>query len=199
MGAVLIMGDHLKTGLIGAGVFASYHASKIESSDTATFSGIYDPDHDRAGALADKHATVSLDSLDGLLEHSDAVIIAAPASYHFELGNKALEADCHVLMEKPLALTGASARELTNLADKKQLILQVGHQERLVCQALGLFGIGEVPRSVEIVRAGPPPQKGRTMDISVIWDLMIHDIDLMHALISGDLLEVKCTGRAELG
>ena len=193
------MEERLKTGLVGAGVFAGYHASKIHASEITDFSGIYDPDFPRASGLAEKHGAVSFPSLDELLAASGAVIVASPASTHYELGKRALEAGCHVLMEKPLALTGAEAFQLAELSEDRGLVLQVGHQERLVCQALGLFDIKYTPSAIEIVRAGPPSPQGRAMDISVIWDLMIHDIDLVHALVSGEVSEPNCTGRAELG
>ena len=193
------MEERLKTGLVGAGVFAGYHASKIQASEVTDFSGVYDPDFARAAALAEKHGAGSFASLDGLLEASGAVIVASPASTHYETGKRALDAGCHVLMEKPLALTGAQAFQLAELSEDRGLVLQVGHQERLVCGALGLFDISEVPVSIEIVRAGPPSPQGRAMDTSVIWDLMIHDIDLVHALVGGEVSAPNCTGRAELG
>ena len=193
------MEERLKTGLVGAGVFAGYHASKIQTSEVTDFSGVYDPDFARAAALAEKHGAVSFASLDELLEASGAVIVASPASTHYETGKRALDAGCHVLMEKPLAETGAQAFQLAELSEDRGLVLQVGHQERLVCRALGLFDISEVPVSIEIVRAGPAPQQGRAMDTSVIWDLMIHDIDLVHALVGGEVSAPNCTGRAELG
>ncbi len=193
------MEERLKTGLVGAGVFAGYHASKIQASEVTDFSGVYDPDFARAAALAEKHGAVSFASLDELLEASGAVIVASPASTHYETGKRALDAGCHVLMEKPLALTGARAFQLAELSEDRGLVLQVGHQERLVCHALGLFDIKDTPSAIEIVRAGPPSPQGRAMDISVIWDLMIHDIDLVHALVSGEVSAPNCIGRAELG
>jgi len=192
------MKERLKTGLVGAGVFASYHGAKIHASTVTDFSGICDRAHNRGIELAKKYATTVFDTLDKLLDASDAIIIASPAHTHFALGKQALEAGCHVLLEKPLALSVEEAKVLADLADEKGLILQVGHQERLVCKALGLFEIPERPVSIEIARVGPPPQDGRSMDVSVIWDLMIHDIDLVHALVAGDIHDAQCKGRTEL-
>lgn len=191
--------QRLKTGLVGAGVFAGYHASKIHASEITDFAGVHDRHAERSRALVTKYGGRVFDDLNDVLEASEAVIVASPAPSHYEIGMRALEAGCHLLMEKPLALSANEAMEIVELAESKGLVLQVGHQERLVCRALGLFDISEVPVSIEIVRAGPAPQQGRAMDISVIWDLMIHDIDLVHALVSGEVSAPNCTGRAELG
>lgn len=189
----------LKVGLIGAGVFGSYHADKISCAETVENAGIYDPDTARASVLAARYGAPVLTDLDALLRASDAVIIAAPAGTHAALARAALENDCHVLVEKPLALSAPDAHEIAALATERDLILQVGHQERLVCAALGLFEIAAPPKRIEITRAGPPPPSGRTMDVSVIWDLMIHDIDLVNRLFGGEVEITGCEGRRELG
>lgn len=193
------MPGFVRVGLIGAGKFGGYHAGKIAGSQSAAFSGIFDMDVARATALAEAHDVSVFKSADDLFEASDAVIIASPAQSHFEVCKAALEAGCHVLVEKPLALRGDAARELVALAGRTGKVLQVGHQERLVCEALGLLAIQETPFSIEIMRAGPPPKDGRAMDVSVIWDLMIHDIDLVHMLAGPRANQMACEGEARLG
>lgn len=189
----------VRAGLIGAGKFGGYHAGKIAGSEAVEFSGIFDMDAARATALADANGTTTFQSAETLFAASDAVIIAVPARSHFALCKAALEANCHVLVEKPLAMTDSEARQLIDLAKRSGRVLQVGHQERLVCQALGLLAISDVPDSIEIMRAGPPPKDGRAMDVSVIWDLMIHDIDLVHMLAEGRSQQMACQGEAQLG
>lgn len=173
----------LKVGLIGAGVFGGYHASKISGSAKAVFSGLFDPDPARAVSLANANQARVFESAEALFEASDAIIVACPATYHELHVANALEAGCHVLVEKPLALSGDPAFELAQTADSKGLVLQVGHQERLVLQAMGFFDIEEAPLSLEAVREGPPAPDGRAGDVSVIWDLMIHDLDMAARLI----------------
>lgn len=185
----------LKTGLIGAGVFGGYHAGKIAGSDRTEFVGVFDPDSARCEALADKHAVKGFDSQPALLEACEAVLVACPAKYHEAVVRDALDAGCHVMVEKPLALTGHAADEMAKQADEAGLVLQVGHQERFVLDAMGLFDIPETPSQIETVRNGPPAPNGRAEDVSVIWDLMIHDLDMVHKLMGG-ALSVEATGKS---
>ncbi|MGB3626204.1 MAG: Gfo/Idh/MocA family oxidoreductase, partial [Henriciella sp.] len=113
----------------------------------------------------------------------DAVLVACPAVYHKTVVENALKAGLHVLVEKPLALTGEDALALADVAEEKSLVLQVGHQERLVLEAMGFFDISEQPQSIEAVREGPPTPDGRAGDVSVIWDLMTHDLDMTARLM----------------
>lgn len=173
----------LRTGLVGAGVFGGYHAGKIAEASETAFVGVFDADASRAGELAGKYGVTAFGAADVMFDACDAVIIACPATWHAEMVRGALSRDCHVLVEKPLALTGAEAGELAAMADDKKLVLQVGHQERLVVGAMGLFDIPEKPIAIEAVREGPPAPGGRAGDVSVIFDLMIHDLDLVAKLL----------------
>ena len=184
----------LKVGLVGAGVFGGYHANKLAAYSAATFIGVFDPDARRCAALAAAHHTSAYDDAASLFAACDAIMVACPAIYHEQVVRAALEANCHVLVEKPLALTGAAAKQLADLADTKRLILQVGHQERFVLAAMGLFDIAERPIKIEATRMSPPAPDGRAGDVSVIWDLMIHDLDMVGKLM-GDPVTVSSTGK----
>lgn len=186
---------NLKTGLIGAGVFGGYHAGKIAASERTDFVGLFDPDQSRCADLASTHEVEAFASQDALFAAVDAVIVACPATYHEAVVRSALQAGCHVMVEKPLALTGHAADELATLADEASLVLQVGHQERFVMAAMGLFDIPEAPTRIEAWRMGPPAPDGRAGDVSVIWDLMTHDLDLVGKLM-GPALSVEATGRS---
>lgn len=185
----------LKTGLIGAGVFGGYHAGKIAGSDRTEFVGLFDPDQARCAALAEKHGVRAFMSQADLLAEIDAVIVACPAIYHEAAVDAALSAATHVMVEKPLALTGHAADQLAAKADAADLVLQVGHQERFVLEAMGLFDIPEAPTQIEAWRMGPPAPDGRAGDVSVIWDLMTHDLDMVGKLM-GPALSVEATGRS---
>lgn len=185
---------NLSVGLIGAGVFGGYHGGKIAASSHAKFSCIFDPDTVRAQELADKYGILVAGDLGDLFSQCDAVMIASPALYHEDLVAQALRAGRHVMVEKPLALTKSTADALVDLAAANNVILQVGHQERFVLAAMGLFDIAERPTRIECWRMGPAAPNGRATDVSVVWDLMIHDLDMVARLL-GAPDQVDATGR----
>ena len=174
------MSEQLKIGLIGAGVFASYHANKLSDHKRVSFTGVVDASGKRASFLAAKHGVANL-PLPELLEASDAVVIAAPAIAHQSLAVQAMEAGCHCLIEKPLAISVEDAAAITALATSKSLTVQVGHQERMVLRAIGLDRVKERALKIEAVRHSPFSMRGT--DTSVTFDLMTHDIDLCTALM----------------
>ena len=108
-----------------------------------------------------------------------------------------LNSGAHVLVEKPIATTAGEAEHLIALARSRGLVLTVGHQERYVLARSGLFQITQTPAFVDCVREGP--WTGRGTDVSVVLDLMIHDLDLVHSLIPGDIAEITAQGRSVYG
>ena len=184
------MADRLKIGLIGAGVFAGYHANKLAVHQRVTFAGIMDLDRAIAQQLADQHKVEAI-SLDEVLERSDAVVIASPATTHGVIAVQALQAGCHCLIEKPLTISAHEADEIIRLAAFKNLTVQVGHQERLVLRAIGLEEAPERPIKIEAVRDSPYSTRGT--DTSVTMDLMTHDIDLCTALFGAAPDAVKAS------
>ncbi len=187
--------SRLKVGVAGAGVFGTYHAQKAAASARADLTGIFDVDLARAERVAATYGARAYDDYRVFLSVCDAVVIAVPATWHEPLARDAIEAHCHVLVEKPLALTSAAARELADEAAARGRILQVGHQERFVAMAMGVLAIQETPRLIESVRSGPPAPGGRAGDVSVIWDLMIHDLDLAAMMLGRDFVRVEASGR----
>ncbi len=185
----------LKVGVAGAGVFGNYHAQKAAASVKTDLIGIYDIDLPRAAGIAAKFGAKGFDDYKAFLDACDAVVIAVPATWHEPLARQAIEAQKHVLCEKPLALTGVAARFLADEAAAHGRILQVGHQERFVARAMGVLAIEETPLLLESVRAGPPAPDNRAGDVSVIWDLMIHDLDLAAMMLGNAFTGVSATGR----
>jgi predicted dehydrogenase len=181
----------LRVGLIGAGHFGRFHALKLAAASRAELAGIYDPNAERAQAVAwETGGTVR--ELPELLAISDAVIIAAPAEFHFELAAMALRASKHVLVEKPIAATLEQAAALGALAKDAGLVLQVGHLERFSAAYGAVIGRMGKPLYIEAVRIAP--FKPRGTDVSVILDLMIHDLDLILALIAAPIDHVDAVG-----
>lgn len=185
------MNKALQVGLIGAGHFGRYHALKLAGASRATLVGLADTNPARAREVA-WEAGCPVKTVDELLTEAEAVIIAAPAEFHYEHAARALKAGRHVLVEKPIAATLEQADELISLARQMGVVLQVGHLERFsaahgaVSQRMGR------PLYIEAVRIAP--FKPRGTDVSVILDLMIHDLDLILALADSEVISVDAVG-----
>lgn len=191
------MTDKIKTGLVGAGAFGANHARQLSQAEDSAFQGVFDNDLDRAEDMAARYGVRAFPTLDALIAATDALIIATPARTHGALAGVAVAAGRHVFVEKPLAATLAEADSLVAAAARAGVVLQAGHQERFVLEALGLFAAPEKPIMVESVREGP--FTGRGMDVSVTLDLMIHDLDLIAVLFGDKPISVAASGRAERG
>jgi predicted dehydrogenase len=182
----------LKAGVIGAGAFGGFHARKYASLGGVDLVGVFDPQPGAAQALAEAVGVRAFASLEELLSAVDVVTVASPAIYHAEGVLAALNAGRHVYVEKPLAVTLDDSDRILALADKLGLVVAVGHQERVVSQAMGLFDIPEQPLRLEAIRRGTPSQ--RNLDVSVTLDLMVHDIDLVLALTDAEPMAVEAQG-----
>ena len=183
----------LRIGVVGVGYFGRHHALKVAGSERAILAGVCDPDSERAKTIACEVGTQDMD-FSALLAASDAIVIAAPAEAHHELGVAALHAGKHVLMEKPMAATLTQADELFNLAVQKKLVFQVGHLERYSAAFGAMEGRLGAPLYVEATRIAPFKQRGT--DVSVILDLMIHDLDLVMSLVASEIESVDAVGAA---
>ncbi len=183
--------------MIGAGVFGRYHAAKYRTIAGIELQAIADPDAGaRTQAIADFHVPAVADWRE-LLGTVNLVSICSPAMTHAEIVRGFLNSGAHVLVEKPIATTAGEAEHLIALARSRGLVLTVGHQERYVLARSGLFQITQTPAFVDCVREGP--WTGRGTDVSVVLDLMIHDLDLVHSLIPGDIAEITAQGRSVYG
>ena len=189
------MAEVLRVGVVGAGVFGGYHANKYKQAEAVEFVGIYDLDKARAEALAAQHGVQAFggDELPSFLARIDAVTIATPAFAHAAVALKALEAGVHVYSEKPLAITIADGHAMVDLAAEKGLVLACGHQERAVFEAMGLYDVPERPLRLEAVRNGTAST--RNLDVSVVLDLMIHDLDLAQSLAGAGPGGMRATAR----
>ncbi len=185
--------SRLRVGLIGAGHFGRFHALKLREATRATLVGVFDHDPVRAHLVASEAQSVTL-TREALLAASDAVIIAAPAEAHFALAAEALRAGKHVLVEKPIAATLDEADQLAALARAAGLVLQVGHLERFSAAHGAVTARMGKPLYIEAVRVAP--FKPRGTDVSVILDLMIHDLDLILALVNQPIESVDAVGAA---
>lgn len=178
----------LKAGVAGAGVFGGYHAGKYADASDAELVGILDPDTARVSAAADKFGCAAYEDPAVFFEAIDVCTIAAPATYHYALAKQALAAGVHCLVEKPIAMQLDHADELIALAKAQGLVLQIGHQERYVFDAFGLLS-RPAPKEIHSRRLNS--FSGRAMDVSVTYDLMIHDLDLLSQIVNAPLIQVK--------
>lgn len=182
-----------RIGVAGAGVFGSYHASKIDGLDGAVLGGVFDTDCNRAEVLATKFKSAAFNDFTVFLDAVEAVVIATPAMTHFDLARQALASGKHILVEKPVATSPGAVGALSTLAASRNLIFQAGHQERYVCEATGLFSRDRAPQRIECVRH--VPFTGRCGDVSVVMDLMVHDLDIIKTLThSAEALNVSADG-----
>jgi len=182
----------LRAGVIGAGVFGGYHAAKWASFPGVRLAGVHDPHPDRAQALAERHGGEAFADLASLLDAVDLVSIAAPAHTHADLALRALEAGRPVYVEKPLAVEPGDADAIAAAAARTGLVVACGFLERAAFSALGLFDVPEAPLSMQAVRLGVA--SARNLDVSVVLDLMIHDLDLALALGRGEPFAVEGEG-----
>jgi predicted dehydrogenase len=190
------MAETLRGGVIGAGVFGGHHARKYVGAADAVLSGVYDPHHpDRAAALAMPLGARAFADLAEFLEAVDVVTVASPASVHVEGALAALAAGKSIYVEKPLAISLADADAIIAAAAKHGLVVACGHQERVVFQAMGLFDIPEQPLLLESIRHGPPSE--RSLDVSVVLDLMIHDLDLALSMSAAKPMAVEAQGAVD--
>jgi predicted dehydrogenase len=187
------MDRRARIGVAGVGHFGRYHALKVAASDRAVLAGVYDADPARAQAIGWETGAPALD-LPALIAACDALIIAAPAEAHHDLAVAALEAGRHVLVEKPIAATLEQADRLAALARQRGLVLQVGHLERFSAAHGAVSARMGRPLYIETTRIAP--FKPRGTDVSVILDLMIHDLDLVLALVESEIETVDAVGAA---
>ena len=184
--------DALRLGVVGAGHFGRYHAQKIAALDGARLVAVADVDADRAAAVADPLGADAVSDHRALIGHIDAVSVAVPAAAHYAVVKDFLDAGIHVLVEKPFTETVATAQELTALAEAKGLVLQVGLIERFSDAFRAVAPRITRPLYIESIRVGPFSERGT--DVSVVLDLMIHDIDIILALVDAPVADIDAVG-----
>ncbi len=179
------MTTQLRYGVVGCGHLGGFHAEKAAGLPELDLVGVFDILPERAAAVAERAQSPVFASVAELLEQCEALSIVVPTEHHFEEGMRALEAGKHILLEKPIASTVAQAEQLTQLAADRDLVLQIGHIERFnpACAALKL--LPETPRFIEGHRLSQFNPRG--LDVAVIFDLMIHDIDLVLSLVKSEV------------
>jgi len=181
----------VETGVVGVGSMGDHHARIYAELGDTELVGVTDADDQAARETAARYGTVARDWED-LLDRVDAVSIAVPTEYHYDLARDCIERGIPVLVEKPFVERSARGRELLALAEENGVPVQVGHVERFnpAVDVLRRYVQGLDVIAVSARRCNPPPA-GRDIDDSAVLDLMIHDLDVLLSLVEGDVESVS--------
>jgi virulence factor len=170
--------DQINVGVVGVGRMGRNHCRVLSTIRSTRLIGVNDQDRDKAAEIADEFAVEAFDSPDQLMDEVDALIIATPTSSHFPLAERALEAGLDIFIEKPLAENEREARQIVDLAERSGAVVQVGHIERFNPAYRELKNL-LIPISVLAIDSRRLSAfVGSNTDVDVIFDLLIHDIDL---------------------
>jgi predicted dehydrogenase len=182
----------IRTGVVGVGHFGSLHAAKYAAEPTAELVAVADIDPRRASEVAARHGIFGTSELADLIGMVEAVSIAVPTTAHYEVARFFMDHGVHVLLEKPITSTIQQADDLIHRARSKKLVFQAGHLERFFIAETGLQADVSEPLYIETVRNAPFSTRG--LDVSVVLDLMIHDIDLIAFLVGAPVERVDAVG-----
>ena len=190
------MSELLKVAVIGVGHLGKWHAEKYANANECELVAVVDNVIENAESIASKYNTEALTDYRELLSRVDAVSLVVPTSLHYKIAREFLEAGIHCLIEKPVCETVEQAEILNEIAERKGLILQVGHIERFNSVMMGLEEHLHLPQFIESTRlAAFTP---RATDVSVILDLMIHDIDIILDLVDSPIRRISASGMSVL-
>ncbi len=184
--------DKVKVGIIGVGYLGTQHARILSYLEEAELIGVADIDFKKAMVIGNRHGVKYYENYENMLDEIDAGIVATPTSEHFAISRKLLKKEKSVLVEKPIAETVEQAEKLVAAADKKGLILQIGHLERFNPAVEALEDLISEPKFIEVQRLGS--FSARSLDIDVVLDLMIHDLDIIMALIKDEVKVIRSSG-----
>src|SRR5450432_1676052 len=184
----------LKVGIFGVGHLGKFHLNNWREIPAAELVGFYDPDDTVTGEVAEKYKLTRFEKAEQLMDACDAVDIIAPTPFHFALCESAIRKGKHVFVEKPLANSMDEARELVQLVKESNVKLQVGHVERFNPAFLALRSMPLNPLFIEVHRLAQFNPRGT--EVSVILDLMIHDIDIILNLVKSEVKFISASGVA---
>jgi predicted dehydrogenase len=184
----------LKVGVFGVGHLGKIHLNNWKEIEGVKLIGFFDPSQQVSKEVSDKFQLPYFDNAEQLMDACDLVDIVAPTTEHFEISKAAITKGKHVFVEKPLANTMDEARELLKLAKEANIKFQVGHVERFNPAFLALKGYSINPMFIEVHRLAQFNPRGT--DVSVILDLMIHDIDIILNLVNSNVKYISANGVA---
>ena len=182
----------LRVGVIGTGYLGKFHTEKYAQMDDVKLVGVVDIDKQKADEIAKKYGADSFLSHKEILDKVDAVSIVVPTIYHYDVAKDFLKKGVDVLIEKPMTTTLKEADDLLEFAESNNLIIQVGHLERFNPAVVALRGVVVDPMFIESHRLSFYKERGT--DVSVVLDLMIHDIDLISNFVRSGIKSIHASG-----
>lgn len=184
----------IKIGVLGAGHLGKIHIRLLKEIEAFELVGFFDPDPENAKKVSEEHGVKAFDSQDSLIAAVDAVDIVSPTLTHYDCAKIAMRNFKHVFIEKPVTATVEEAKKLINLAREAKVKAQVGHVERYNPAFLPLRDMEIRPMFIEGHRLAQWNPRGT--DVSVVHDLMIHDIDIILSLVKSEVKKVSASGVA---
>jgi predicted dehydrogenase len=178
--------------VVGAGHLGNYHLQKLSADPEAELVGLVEPHPERRAEMQARYRVPGAATLGDFRGRADAAVIASPTPSHLEVGLEALLLGWDVLIEKPLALTPSAGGKIVAAAQANGRFLQVGHTERFNPAVAAALAVADRPGYIVAERLGP--FSGRSADVDVVLDLMIHDLDIVALLVKAPLVEVRAVG-----
>lgn len=185
-------GNKIRVAVVGAGDFGRNHARVYRELAEAELAGVVDANPERAARLASEFSTKVFPNLESLAGRVDAASVAVPTVEHARVGCRLIELGIDVLVEKPMAASVVEADQLLDAASRAGLILQVGHLERFNPAVVAVMPVLNHPLYFEVHRLGVFTP--RSLDVDVVYDVMIHDLDILLALVDAPVVDVKAIG-----
>ncbi len=186
------MENRVKIGLIGVGHLGKIHLNCLKESDKFEVVGIYDSNPENGKSVAEQATIPFFESLDQLLQSVDAVDIVTPTLFHHSIAKQAMQLGKHCFIEKPITTTIEEAQELIDLKNEHNLVAQVGHVERFNPAYLAVKDLHIEPKFIEAHRLAP--FKPRGTDVSIVLDLMIHDLDIVLSKVKVPIRSISASG-----
>ncbi|HSV32010.1 MAG TPA: Gfo/Idh/MocA family oxidoreductase [Atribacteraceae bacterium] len=182
----------MRVGVVGAGYLGQHHARIYAEIPEVDLAGVVDINRDRAREIAGRYETAPYFDYRDLFGKVDAVSIVVPTVLHRAIAGHFIEEGINILIEKPVTTTLEEARELMEMANRRNVVLQVGHIERFNSAVMELTKITENPIFIDCCRMGP--YVNRNIDVGVVLDLMIHDIDIVTSIVRSNVSRINAFG-----
>jgi len=182
----------IRVGIIGVGYLGTQHARILSYLEEAELEAVADIDFQKALQIGNRHGVRYFQNYEEMIDDIDAAVVATDTSAHFSVSMNLLKQGKHVLVEKPITASVEQGEQLVEIAAKNNLIFQVGHLERFNPAVEAVENMISEPKFIEVQRLGS--FSARSLDIDVVLDLMIHDLDIILALIKDDVVAIKSSG-----